>query len=74
MQIPIHLLSYQKETSHINELIGECVLKDGVTKNINPLVPPSFMKCINNRTGAKIIAKRSQFLKDTVLEGFEIEE
>ena len=76
--VPLYLLQYHKLTedseSYCTELIGEKVLADGVTENKNPFVAPSFMKLINNKSGAKIRVKRSPFLKNTTLEGFEIED
>lgn len=42
---------------------------EGNMKNANPIVPPEFIKIINNECGAKYLIENIPFYENTVLEG-----
>ena len=44
---------------------------EGNMNNANPIVPPQFIKVINNECGAKYLIEDIPFYKDTELEGVE---
>ena len=77
--VPVHIIQYKKLDDKSDSAVSEPnihlpILSDGVTENKNPMVPPKFIKVINNEGGLNILAKDLKFFENTELIGLTHEE
>lgn len=76
--VPVHLVTYGASGEDwamvdLEDNIHKDILSDGVTANKNPIVPPKFIRVINNEGGHKYYVKKLPFFENTEIEGFVIE-